>query len=36
MKKIEFEGLLMPSIITPMKKNGKIDFDGLKENVEFY
>jgi len=35
MGKIKFEGL-MPAIITPMDKDGKIDFEGLKKNVEFY
>ena len=35
MKKMKFEGL-MPAIITPMDKDGKIDFEGLKKNVEFY
>ena len=35
MKKLKFEGL-MPAIITPMDKDGEIDFEGLKENVEFY
>jgi 4-hydroxy-tetrahydrodipicolinate synthase len=35
MKKIKFEGL-MPAIITPMDKDGEIDFEGLKKNVEFY
>jgi len=34
-KKLKFEGL-MPAIITPMDKDGEIDFEGLKENVEFY
>lgn len=32
---MKFEGL-MPAIITPMDKDGKIDFEGLKKNVEFY
>jgi len=35
MKKMIFEGL-MPAIITPMNKDGEIDFEGLKKNVEFY
>jgi len=35
MKKMKFEGL-MPAIITPMDKDGEIDFEGLKKNVEFY
>lgn len=35
MKKMKFEGL-MPAIITPMDKDGGIDFEGLKKNVEFY
>lgn len=35
MKKMKFEGL-MPAIITPMDKNGEIDFEGLEKNVEFY
>ena len=35
MKKMKFEGL-MPAIITPMGKDGEIDFEGLKKNVEFY
>jgi len=35
MGKMKFEGL-MPAIITPMDKDGGIDFEGLKKNVEFY
>ncbi len=35
MKKMKFGGL-MPAIITPMDKDGEIDFEGLKKNVEFY
>ena len=35
MKKMKFEGL-MPAIITPMDRDGEIDFEGLKKNVEFY
>jgi len=35
MEKMKFEGL-MPAIITPMDKDGEIDFEGLKKNVEFY
>lgn len=35
MKKMNFEGL-MPAIITPMDKDGEIDFEGLKRNVEFH
>jgi len=34
-KKIKFEGL-MPAIITPMDKDGEVDYEGLKKNVEFY
>lgn len=35
MKKMKFEGV-MPAMITPMKKDGEIDFEGLEKNVEFY
>ena len=35
MEKMKFEGLI-PAIITPMDKDGEIDFEGLKKNVEFY
>lgn len=35
MKKMKFEGV-MPAIITPMSKDGEIDFEGLKKNVGFY
>ncbi|MHA1471138.1 MAG: 4-hydroxy-tetrahydrodipicolinate synthase [Candidatus Asgardarchaeia archaeon] len=35
MKKIKFDGL-MPAIITPMNKDGEVNYEGLKKNVEFY
>jgi 4-hydroxy-tetrahydrodipicolinate synthase len=35
MKKMKFEGV-MTAIIMPMNKDGELDFEGLKKNVEFY